>query len=175
MKARTAKKMMSLLMISILIIILIQFMTYPVLAERAVIGAQTYHTTRYDLNKGDIIRWDWEVVGRGWMDFCIEDEDGKMYSALNNSRSSDGIFIIPKSGEWSINLYNPSSDSQSVTMDYTFKVEYKDALHNPLQIVILSVMVTVFVSIMVSIILARRGAKKRKQESDSKKSPKTKE
>jgi len=119
----------SVLGLAILIVLGISLMMpFAVLAETTTFSPESGLNRTYFLNEGDIIAWEWEVVGDGELDWWIQDSDGNKYEFADEQTSDSGSFVIPEKGDWSVYLWNDNTNPPSIEVDYSIDIEYSKGL-----------------------------------------------
>lgn len=91
-------------------------------ADIMMLRPEAVSTKTYYLDQGDVITWDWKLIGEGNVDFWIEDGEGTRYRFVDNATKGSGSFVAPSSGEWSVKFYNDSPDPAGATISYTITI-----------------------------------------------------
>jgi hypothetical protein len=116
------------------------------------------HTKTYYLDQGDVISWDWNIIGDVKADFWIEDEEGTTYRFVDNATSNRGSFVTPMAGEWCVKFRNDSPDPAGATINYTIRINPPS---NGLTWVILGIGSIVIVVVVVLLLLLLRRKRKK--------------
>jgi len=127
-------------------------------AETTILGPHAYLNWTYQLDSGDLIEWDWEVVGAGTVDFWLEDEDGTKYSEVEDGTIGHGWFAVPSDGEWTINFQN-NNEIVIVTLQYDFSIAntgvIEDIFNDILLFVIIGAIVIIAVIILIVLVIIK--------------------
>lgn len=91
-------------------------------AESVILGPESYHQKTYTLDKGDLIDWNWAVVGEGDLDIWIEDSQGTRHGFLDDVKTSNSWFTVPSDGNWTFTLYNDATSPPPVTVDFDVEI-----------------------------------------------------
>ncbi len=149
----------------IIAIVILSAIPLTVHAETTTLGSDSRHNETYDLSKGDVIAWDWEVVGEGDIDFWVEDDNGVRYNTLEDAEQSDGRFTVPRDGGWTVQLHN--NNSEPVILDYEIEIEYEDDFRDFLSSMIWLFLIFGVIIIILVIIFIAALIKERKELTDS--------
>jgi hypothetical protein len=90
-------------------------------ASQVTVGPDNGHVEIYELDGGDDIIWEWEVVNDRNIDFWIQDSQGTRHLEVYNATSSRGSFEVPTDGTWTVVFHN--DDFYSSIVDYTITVD----------------------------------------------------
>lgn len=111
-----------LILIASAIIVMTIVLPTIVRADVLMIRPGAGHTETYHLDQGDVISWDWKIIGDVKADFWIEDGEGTTYRFVDNATSDSGSFVTPTAGEWHVKFRNDSPDPAGATINYTIRI-----------------------------------------------------
>lgn len=112
----------SMILIASAIMVMAIMLPTVVRADVLMIRPEAGHTKTYNLNQGDVISWDWKIIGDVNVDFWIEDGEGTIYRFVGNATRDSGSFVTPKGGEWHVKFYNDSPDPAGAVINYTIRI-----------------------------------------------------
>jgi hypothetical protein len=127
------------------------------LGDTAILGPGASHDETWILSSGDVIKWDWSTTGGG-LDFYIEDLFGAEYSEMHDAQTSQGQFMVPEDGFWSVHFEN--NGATTVTLDYSLTVEDKSA-EDFMAIFLLPILLGVIALVVIIIIVVLLLTKKK--------------
>jgi hypothetical protein len=112
----------SLILIVFTVVCITMMLPNAVWADTSLIRPETEVARTYYLNQGDVITWEWELIGEGHMDFWIEDSEGTRYMFVDNATKDRGSFVTSKSGEWSVKFYRDGPDPAWATVNHDIRI-----------------------------------------------------
>ncbi|UCG70467.1 MAG: hypothetical protein JSV09_05485 [Thermoplasmata archaeon] len=130
----------------LIIICLLLVLSLSAQATTVTVGPDTANVETHELDSGEDIIWEWEVVNDRNIDFWIVDEQGTKYIEVYNATSSRGSFEVPTGGSWSVVFYN--DDFYSVVIDYTITIDSFGG-----SIVFLTVLITILLVVIILLVL----------------------